>query len=426
MQTMTKMTFGMYCVWLLVNARTLDEFDSILEDVATCLLNERQNNDMLESFSKLRQMIHRMEERGEVFEAEETNLDHEDDEKEVDGKKSRVDIHRNPFHNHYAKLIATFKKRASDNNKNEMSDEETSGEEMSEGYKPNQSFCPQFFAIIESYLPEMPLWSGVLLGSLDRYIDGSLAEYDNLDDYPYLSFKSANARTEGYIEGMMRNLKQEDFPGRRRMRVDAFVLENYPRIRRRLNDFSDRVVSRKTKKQKNRANKSKKDKRSSENVEIPDADNNLDASDRKATQGDTVTEVCSDTGPLEDVHTSNESFASRSKDVKPSYKESLEHTRTEDNVSFDGAKNRTKETSVDVDGYSNAQETWGKRDAATPKRNPKVNFNSFHRFRSAKNLTRRRKRKVDIHRRFSNFCIRVRKRIGRKEDANTLLGKRGW
>ena len=66
----------------------------------------------------------------------------------------------------------------------------------------------------ESYLPEMPLWSGVLLGSLDRYICHSSSEYDNLDDYPYLSFKSASARTEGYIEGIMRNLKQEDFPGR--------------------------------------------------------------------------------------------------------------------------------------------------------------------------------------------------------------------
>jgi hypothetical protein len=83
----------------------------------------------------------------------------------------------------------------------------------------------------ESYLPEMPLWSGVLLGSLDRYICHSPSEYDNLDDYPYLSFKSASARTEGYIEGMMRNLKQEDFPGRRRLRPDIFVFENYPRIR---------------------------------------------------------------------------------------------------------------------------------------------------------------------------------------------------
>ena len=132
-----------------------------------------------------------------------------------------------------------------------------------------------------------------------------------------------------------------------------------------------------------------------------------------------MTEVCSDTGPLEDVHTSNESFASRSKDVKPSYKESLEHTRTEDNVSFDGAKNRSKETSVDVDGYSNAQETWGKRDPATPKRNPKLG-----QFQQSPTVPL--SQKPDIHRRFSNFCIRVRKIIGRKEDANTLLGKRGW
>ena len=77
----------------------------------------------------------------------------------------------------------------------------------------------------------MPLWSGVLLASLDRYVDESLSEYDSLDNYPYLSFKSENARTEGYIEGMMRNLKQEDFPGRRRLRADVFVLENCPRIR---------------------------------------------------------------------------------------------------------------------------------------------------------------------------------------------------
>ena len=59
------------------------------------------------------------------------------------------------------------------------------------------------------------------------------------------------------MEGMMRNLKQEDFPGRRRLRADAFVLENYPRMRRKLNDFSNRIDSKKNKKQKDRANKVK-------------------------------------------------------------------------------------------------------------------------------------------------------------------------
>ena len=251
--------FNMYCVSLLVNARTLDEFDSILKDVATCLLNERQNNDVLNSFGILWQMIHHMEQRGETFKTEEVSIKCERDEEDEDGENPNGEVHNNPFNNCYIKLTATCKKSTTDNNEKEISDE----------CQPNRSYCPDFFAIIESYLPEMPLWSGILLGSLDRYVDESLSEYDNLDNYPYLSFKSENARTEGYIKGMMRNLKQEDFPGRRRLRADAFVLENYPRIRRRLNDFSDRIVSKKTKKQKDQANKAKAAQSSSaENEEI--------------------------------------------------------------------------------------------------------------------------------------------------------------
>ena len=72
----------------------------------------------------------------------------------------------------------------------------------------------------------MPLWSEVLLGSLNRYISESHTKYDNLDGYPYLSFKSANAWTEGYIEGMTRNLKQRDFPGKRILQSGAFVFGN--------------------------------------------------------------------------------------------------------------------------------------------------------------------------------------------------------
>lgn len=38
--------FNMYCVSLLVNARTLEEFDSILKHVATCLLNDHQTDSV--------------------------------------------------------------------------------------------------------------------------------------------------------------------------------------------------------------------------------------------------------------------------------------------------------------------------------------------------------------------------------------------
>ena len=92
----------------------------------------------------------------------------------------------------------------------------------------------------------MPLWSGVLLGSLDHYKTVNDAEdcgKDDSDNYPFLSFTSANAKSEGYIEGAMRHLKQEDFPGKKRLRPDVFVSENYKRIRRRVNDFADRMHS---------------------------------------------------------------------------------------------------------------------------------------------------------------------------------------
>ena len=53
-----------------------------------------------------------------------------------------------------------------------------------------------------------------------------------------------NFHTEGYIEGAMRNLKQEDFTGRKHLRVDTFVSEKYTRIRSRLHDYGDRLHTR--------------------------------------------------------------------------------------------------------------------------------------------------------------------------------------
>ncbi|XP_046864644.1 uncharacterized protein LOC124459168 [Xenia sp. Carnegie-2017] len=83
----------------------------------------------------------------------------------------------------------------------------------------------------------MALWSGVLLGDMTRY--GENGGIQESSSCRFLSFTSANAKTEGYIEGAMRNLKQEDFPGKRRLRADVFVLQNYERIRRRERNYGD-------------------------------------------------------------------------------------------------------------------------------------------------------------------------------------------
>ena len=114
----------------------------------------------------------------------------------------------------------------------------------SDHFEENRSSCPEFFTFMQSYITEMPLWSDILLGSQERFNKtGNIKAQEKKpnSDETFLSYKSANAKPGGYIEGVMRLLKQEDFPGKKRMRADAFASENYERIQRCLNDFGDRI-----------------------------------------------------------------------------------------------------------------------------------------------------------------------------------------
>ena len=132
-------------------------------------------------------------------------------------------------------------------------------ENINKKLKDNRSYCPKFMEFMKSYLPEMALWSGVLLGSLERYKENAVPKTKNpVTKHPFLSFKSANSKTEGYVEGVMRYLKQEDFPGRKYLRADVFVSENYEWIRRII-DYSDRLDSCKREKPKRSYKRKKKD-----------------------------------------------------------------------------------------------------------------------------------------------------------------------
>ena len=85
--------------------------------------------------------------------------------------------------------------------------------------------------------------AAVLLGRLECHQTG-LSEDEKrkaLAAIQFLSFLSANAKSEGYIEGAMRNLKQEDFPYSKRLRAYTFFRKNYSQIRRRLRDNADRL-----------------------------------------------------------------------------------------------------------------------------------------------------------------------------------------
>ena len=87
----------------------------------------------------------------------------------------------------------------------------------------------------------MPLVPGILLGKLEKYQSKSSQNKIHDDETLFLSFSPANSKSEGYMESTMRNLKQEDFAGRKCLRADVFVHENYDRIRRCKQNYADHL-----------------------------------------------------------------------------------------------------------------------------------------------------------------------------------------
>jgi ubiquitin C-terminal hydrolase len=222
--------FNMYCMSLLVNARNLQEFDAVLEDFAVCLSSKKQNGTSLVAYTKLNERIQNMNKNGEInlkdFETEVEDVTVQRQEDDIVDRTERG----NPFSDYFNKKLNDIEMRMD-------------AIQDSENERDNRSYCPQFLVFIKRYVVEMPLWSGVLLGKLDRYREdlGCKALGNIKPPDQFLSFSSANAKSEGYIEGAMRNLKQEDFAGRKRLRADSFVSENYDRIRRRIRDYADRL-----------------------------------------------------------------------------------------------------------------------------------------------------------------------------------------
>ena len=227
--------FNMYCMSLLVNARTLHEFDTILEDIVVCLSGQKQTKMLLVAYHKLSGRVKNMNKDCEInltdFKSQKEDVTFQGNEESIDEETK----YGNPFIDYFEKKISSIETRLKQDTM-----------QASDELKDNRSYCPEFLIFIKKYLQEMPLWSGVLLGRLERYRDDSNGNDKGKINLlnQFLSFSSANAKSEGYVEGAMRNLKQEDFPGKKRLRADTFVSENYSRIRRRLRDFGDRLHSR--------------------------------------------------------------------------------------------------------------------------------------------------------------------------------------
>ncbi len=52
--------FNMYCMSLLVNVRTLHEFDTILEDIVVCLSGQKQTKMLLVAYHELSVQVKNM------------------------------------------------------------------------------------------------------------------------------------------------------------------------------------------------------------------------------------------------------------------------------------------------------------------------------------------------------------------------------
>jgi hypothetical protein len=183
----------------------LEEFDTILKDATLCLTSRFFFRYVQDSYSNIKRRIDKIGSK-KVNDIVDSAGDFDDTIPTDTTGESFVPALTNPFNLHFEKPLKSIL--------NQMEGEPDPTVEL------NGSWCPQFFKFMQSYIGEMALWSGVLLGSPDRYkrIESpKVNEVESGLDKIYLSFKSANAKSEGYIEGVMRQLKQEDFPGKKQI-----------------------------------------------------------------------------------------------------------------------------------------------------------------------------------------------------------------
>ena len=179
--------FNMYCMSLLVNAQTLHELDTILEDVVVCLSSKKQTKNLTTAYCRLTGRIHNMENDCNInladFQKEMKDVKIESDECIADhwGKSC------NPFVEYFEKKVAAVETNVS----KDMV-------QSSIAQNNNRSYCPQFLIFVKKWIPEMPLWSGILLGRLECYQTGSSEDEKrkSLAANRFLSFSSANAKSE--------------------------------------------------------------------------------------------------------------------------------------------------------------------------------------------------------------------------------------
>ena len=149
--------FNMYCMSPLLNASTLEEFDMTLKDATVCLMSTFLEARVHDSYNKITGRVEKigLEKIDDVVEnACEFNHNIPTD---ATGESSMPAL-TNPFNINFDNILNPVTAEIEVDNKSD-----------SNRFEENRSWCPEFFTFMRSYITEMPLWSGVLLGSLERF-----------------------------------------------------------------------------------------------------------------------------------------------------------------------------------------------------------------------------------------------------------------
>ena len=136
-----------------MNARTLHEFQTTLEDIIICLCSKKQTKVLRNAYARVNARIQNMDKLCSVtiseFQKESihTSLDYSycDDGVVIPSSNRFVDL----FSTIFPKVKECVEKDSANSCKS-----------------PENENCPKFLRFITKYLSEMALWSGILLGDM--------------------------------------------------------------------------------------------------------------------------------------------------------------------------------------------------------------------------------------------------------------------
>jgi sentrin-specific protease 1 len=106
----------------------------------------------------------------------------------------------------------------------------------------NKYFMPKYFEyIFKNYLPNCTLWSGLLLGDVRRYNEA----YGTKPNHPYnpaIRNSQVDNNTNAEVENFFKIKKNSSFKGKRHLRLDTFIGENWADNKAIQREFVDGLI----------------------------------------------------------------------------------------------------------------------------------------------------------------------------------------